>query len=128
MRRWAFTRAGANAPISSPRSLRASRPSDRSETNDNRRQTRSFIMSATEQNAAPSTQTNAPVRGGVIPYLQVDGAVKAADFYRRAFGAEEVARHPVDEKGRTMHVHLIVNGGSLMLGDAYPEHGHPLQA
>jgi PhnB protein len=85
-------------------------------------------MSATDQNAAPSTPTNAPVRGGVIPYLQVDGAVKAAEFYRKAFGAEEVARHPVDEKGRTMHVHLIINGGSLMLGDAYPEHGHALQA
>ena len=26
-----------------------------------------------------------------------------------------------------MHVHLYVNGSSLMLGDAYPEYGHPLQ-
>lgn len=24
-----------------------------------------------------------------------------------------------------MHVHLYVNGSSLMLGDSYPEHGHP---
>ena len=26
-----------------------------------------------------------------------------------------------------MHVHLYINGSSLMMGDAYPEHGHALQ-
>jgi len=75
-----------------------------------------------------TTDAAPEARGGVVPYLQVDGAVKAAEFYARAFGAEEVARHPVDEQGRTMHVHLYLNGGSLMLSDAYPEHGYPLQA
>jgi PhnB protein len=77
--------------------------------------------------AAPAPR-NAPhpqVKGGPAPYLMVDGAVKAAEFYKRAFGAEEVARHPPDAKGRTMHIHLYVNGGSVMLSDAYPEHGHP---
>jgi uncharacterized glyoxalase superfamily protein PhnB len=69
----------------------------------------------------------AEVRGGLTAYLQVDGATKASEFYQRAFGATEAARHPVDDKGRTMHVHLYVNGSSLMLGDAYPEYGHPLQ-
>jgi uncharacterized glyoxalase superfamily protein PhnB len=63
----------------------------------------------------------------VAPYLSVDGATRAAECYARMFGAEEVARHPVDEQGRTMHVHLYVNGGSVMLSDAYPEHGHPWQ-
>ena len=38
------------------------------------------------------------VRGGVVAYLQVDGASKASEFYQRAFGATEVARQPVDEK------------------------------
>ena len=68
------------------------------------------------------------VRGGVVPYLQVDGAVKAAEFYEKAFGAKEVGRMPPDEQGRTMHIHLHINGGSLMLSDAYPEHGYPAQA
>lgn len=68
------------------------------------------------------------VLGGVTPYLMLDGAVRAAEFYKRAFNATEVARHPVDDKGRTMHVHLYVNGGSLMLSDCYPEHGHPYLA
>jgi hypothetical protein len=65
------------------------------------------------------------VRGGVTPYLNVDGAGKAAEFYVRAFGATEMARMPPDDKGRYMHIHLYVNGGSLMLADFFPEHGHP---
>ena len=68
-----------------------------------------------------------PVKGGVVPYLIVDGAVKAADFYQRAFGAEMVLIHPVDDNGRTMHVHLYINGSSVMLGDAFPEHGCALE-
>jgi PhnB protein len=67
------------------------------------------------------------VRGGVVAYLQVDGASKASEFYQRAFGATEVGRQPVDEQGRTMHIHLYINGGSLMLSDAYPEHGYALE-
>ncbi len=79
-------------------------------------------MSATKQPTA-----NAEVKGGVIAYLQIDGAMKAADFYQRAFGAEIAAAYPVDEQGRTMHVHLYINGSSVMLGDAYPEHGYSLE-
>lgn len=69
----------------------------------------------------------AEVRGGVIAYLELDGAVRAAEIFKRAFGAREVARAPLDDKGRTMHLHLYINGGSLMLCDAFPEHGHPAE-
>jgi uncharacterized glyoxalase superfamily protein PhnB len=55
----------------------------------------------------------------------IAGAAKAADFYKRAFGAEEAYRHPLDDKGRTMHIHLYINGGSVMLSDFYPEYGPP---
>lgn len=78
-------------------------------------------MSAIE--LAPG-ETGEP-RGGVIPYLMVDGASKAAALYQKAFGAREVARHPQDGKGRTMHLHLYINDGSLMLSDPYPEYGRP---
>jgi uncharacterized glyoxalase superfamily protein PhnB len=77
--------------------------------------------------AATQQPANPRVLGGVVPYLQVDGAAKAADFYTRAFGAKEVGSQPIDEHGRTMHIHLYVNGGSLMLSDPYPEHGFPLE-
>jgi PhnB protein len=71
-------------------------------------------------------QTMPPVKNGLLPYITVDGAVKAAEFYKQAFGAEQAFMVPPDEKGRTMHVHLYINGSSLMMSDAYPEHGHPL--
>jgi uncharacterized glyoxalase superfamily protein PhnB len=63
-------------------------------------------------------------KGGVVAYLNLDGALKAAEFYVKAFGAEIAAQHPADEQGRTMHVHLFINGSSVMLSDFYPEHGH----
>ena len=70
----------------------------------------------------------AQVLGGLTPYLGIDGATKAASFYEKAFGARQVFAYPPDEQGRTMHIHLHVNGSSLMLGDFYPEHGHPVKA
>lgn len=68
-----------------------------------------------------------PVKGGLLPYLTVEGAVKAAEFYKKAFGAEEAFMVPVDEQGRTMHVHLYINDSSIMLSDAYPDYGHPFE-
>ena len=76
------------------------------------------------------TQPHAPkveTKGGLNPYLQLSNATEAAAFYEKAFGAQTVFAYPQDEKGRTMHVHLHVNGSSLMLSDAFPEHGHPHQ-
>ena len=73
---------------------------------------------------ATGTPPNA-VKGGIVAYLCVEGAIKAGEFYKKAFAAEEVHLNPPDEKGRTMHVHLLINGNSVMLSDPYPEHGHP---
>ncbi len=68
-----------------------------------------------------------PVSGGIVPYLAPSNAGQAADFYVKAFGAEILYRIAPDEQGRTMHIHLRINGNSLMLSDAYPEHGFPLE-
>ena len=67
----------------------------------------------------------AAVKGGVVAYLSLDGAIKADELYKKAFGAEQVHLNPPDDKGRTMHVHLHINGSSVMLSDPFPEHGHP---
>ena len=75
---------------------------------------------AEHQNPPPNT-----IRGGVIAYLSLEGAIKAGDFYKKAFAAEEVLVQPPDDKGRSMHVHLYINGSSVMMSDPYPEHGHP---
>jgi uncharacterized glyoxalase superfamily protein PhnB len=76
-------------------------------------------------NMTATQPATAPVKGGVVPYLSVDGVLKALEFYKRAFGAELAAMQPPDEKGRTMHAHVYINGSSVMLSDFYPEHGHP---
>ncbi len=73
----------------------------------------------TDANPAP-----APAKGGVVPYLSIDGAVKAVEFYQKAFGAEVAMMQPPDDKGRTMHAHIYINGSSVMLSDYFPEHGH----
>ena len=68
-----------------------------------------------------------PVLGGVAPYLFVSNAAAAVEFYVKAFGAKEVARAPADPQGRLIHVHLVINGGSVMLSDPFPEHGSPFK-
>lgn len=68
-----------------------------------------------------------PTRGGLVAYLTVDGALKAGEFYARAFAAETATSYPPDAQGRTMHLHLYINGSSLMLLDAFPEHGYPYE-
>jgi PhnB protein len=71
---------------------------------------------------AQGTPPNA-VKGGVVAYLNLDGAIKAGELYKKAFAAEQVHLHPADDKGRTMHLHLLINGSSLMISDPFPEQG-----
>jgi PhnB protein len=61
--------------------------------------------------------------GGLTAHLAIGGgrAAEAVEFYKKAFGAEELMRHPSDD-GRLMHVHLKVNGSSLMMHDHFAEH------
>lgn len=61
--------------------------------------------------------------GGVAPHLTIrkGRAAEAIGFYVRAFGARELHRVPAED-GRIMHCHLVINGGSVMLNDDFPEH------
>lgn len=72
---------------------------------------------------APAVQ-HPKVMSGIAPYVMVEGAIKASEFYQKAFGAQEVARHLADDGVRCMHIHLYINGASLMLTDPWPEYGH----
>jgi PhnB protein len=56
----------------------------------------------------------------VTPYLAVDNAAEAIDFYRRAFGAKERARiaGPGDS---VMHAELEVGDSLVMLSDPFPQ-------
>jgi PhnB protein len=58
----------------------------------------------------------------ITPHIVVQGADRAAAFYRDAFGAEEISRIPVPD-GRLMSVQLRIAGDSLHLADEFPEMG-----
>ena len=69
-----------------------------------------------------------PLKGGVVPYLMVEGAAEAIEFYKKALGAVEVGQRAPMPDGRLMNSRVDINGGSVMLMDPMPEHGHPAAA
>jgi PhnB protein len=58
----------------------------------------------------------------ITPHLVVQGAERAAAFYRDAFGAEELSRIPTPD-GRLMSVRLRIGDGLMHLADEFPELG-----
>lgn len=59
----------------------------------------------------------------VTPYLVVDGAADAIDFYTKAFGAVEVMRMP-GPGGKIGHAEIKIGDSHVMLADEHPEQGH----
>lgn len=57
----------------------------------------------------------------VSPYLVVDDAARAIDFYKQAFGASELLRY--EDGDRIGHAELRIGQGIVMLADEYPERG-----
>src|SRR5439155_2954114 len=58
----------------------------------------------------------------VTPYLCVDGAAAAIEFYSMVFGAKERMRMPAPD-GRIGHAELQFGDSVVMLSDEYPEMG-----
>jgi PhnB protein len=56
----------------------------------------------------------------VTPYLIVDGAVAAIEFYKKVFGATEVMRMPAPG-GRIGHAEIKIGDSYIMLADENPE-------
>src|SRR5688572_16457105 len=58
----------------------------------------------------------------VTPYLIVDGAAKAIDFYKKAFGATELMR--MDQPGgKVGHAEIQIGNSRIMLADEFPDMG-----
>jgi PhnB protein len=55
----------------------------------------------------------------VTPYLSINGAAQAIDFYKRAFGAREILRIP-GPGGAVGHAEIEIGGSRIMLSDEYP--------
>ena len=58
----------------------------------------------------------------VTPYLVVDDAAKAIEFYKKAFGAEEKFRMPMGD--RIGHAELKIGDSFVMLADEFPDMDH----
>ena len=61
----------------------------------------------------------APIPSGfrtITPYLSVDGAANAIDFYKKAFGAKEIRRDEVPG-GKIMNAMLKIGDSMMMLSD-----------
>jgi PhnB protein len=56
----------------------------------------------------------------VTPYLIVNNAVSAIEFYKRIFGATELMRMPMPD-GRLGHAELKIGDSTVMLADEHPE-------
>ncbi len=62
-------------------------------------------------------------RPKVAPYLTVSPAAAAIAHYIAVFGARQKAVMPALDGLRILHCELEINGGSVMLSDAFPEFG-----
>jgi PhnB protein len=58
----------------------------------------------------------------VTPYLVVDGAAGAIEFYKKAFGATEVLRMAAPG-GRVGHAEIRIGDSLIMLADEHPDMG-----
>jgi PhnB protein len=59
----------------------------------------------------------------INPYLIVDGAAKAIDFYKKAFGATELYRLE-GPGGKLGHAEIQIGDSRLMLADEHRQMGH----
>src|SRR5882762_9170656 len=57
------------------------------------------------------------------PYLIIQGAADAIEFYKRAFGATELLRM-ADPQGRVGHAEIKIGDSVIMLADEHPAMGY----
>ena len=95
-----------------------------------RRATRRRAAPARKKRAAPRKRARArrgprPIPAGfhtVTPHLTVSDGNRAIDFYKRAFGAKEIARMP-GPGGMLMHGELKIGNSIVMLAGEMPGGG-----
>ena len=79
------------------------------------------------QKELPMSETK-PIPDGyhsVTPHLVIDGAAKAIEFYKEAFGAEVLVTMPMPGGDRLMHAEIQIGDSRVMLADEIPEMGPP---
>ena len=59
----------------------------------------------------------------VTPALTIKGASEAIEFYKKAFGAQEIYRFLGPDGKSIMHAEIKIGGSSIMLCDEMPQMG-----
>ena len=59
----------------------------------------------------------------VTPYLIINGAASAIEFYQKAFGATELFRFPTPD-GKIGHAEIKIGDSPIMLADEFAEMGY----
>lgn len=70
------------------------------------------------------TKSVQPIPAGhenLIPHLVCDPCSQAIEFYKKAFGAEEVRRAPAPDGLRIMHAQIRIGNSFVFLVDDFPE-------
>ncbi len=57
--------------------------------------------------------------GTVTPYLVIDGAARAMEFYKKAFGAKELQRTAAPD-GKLIHGRIKVGNSIVLMSDEFP--------
>jgi len=60
-----------------------------------------------------------PGMHSVTPYLAISGATQALEFYKKAFGAKELARQELPD-GKLMHAMMKIGDSVIMMADEFP--------
>ncbi len=58
---------------------------------------------------------------GIVPHLTCTPCVDAIEFYKKAFGAEELCRMPMPDGSRIMHAEIKIGDKILFLHDDFPD-------
>lgn len=58
----------------------------------------------------------------ITPYLIVDGAAQALEYYKKAFNATELFR--MEHEGKIGHAEMKIGDSPFMLSDEHPEMGY----
>src|SRR3954452_16184946 len=69
-----------------------------------------------------STQPIPPGHEHLIPHVFCDPCSEAIEFYKKAFGAEEIHRMPAPDGRRIMHAAVRIGKSLVFLADDLPEY------
>ena len=68
-----------------------------------------------------ATHAIPPGQEHLIPHLACEKCSEAIEFYKKAFGAEEVQRMPAPDGRRIMHAAIRIGKNFVFLADDFPE-------